>query len=115
MTPKPFGEKPKGRLHSIPIPRPKTTVYTTIARASPYIKDQLSWPIYVSNCIYEAYGLGNSTPETSILGGVFETAPGAAPVVPQSRQSSCRGTAGTGSGERSLRTCTHWALTIRSS
>jgi len=44
------------------------TVYMTVAGArrfqgirpqSLYIKDQPSWPIYVSNCIYETYDLGN--------------------------------------------------------
>jgi len=34
-----------------------------------YIKDQPSWPISVSNCIYETYDFG----ETLILGGGFRT------------------------------------------
>jgi hypothetical protein len=43
------------------------TVYMTVAGARRYqgirpqslhIKDQPSWPIYVSNCIYETYDLG---------------------------------------------------------
>ncbi len=37
-----------------------------------YMKDQPSWPISVSNCIYETYDLG----ETLILGGGFRTLQG---------------------------------------
>src|SRR6266404_6902620 len=56
------------------------TVYMTVAGArrfqgirpqSVYIKDQPSWPISVSSCIYETYDLG----ETLILGGGFRTGP----------------------------------------
>ena len=36
------------------------------------MKDQPSWPISVSNCIYETYDLG----ETLILGGGFRTVAG---------------------------------------
>jgi hypothetical protein len=34
---------------------------------SAYIKDQPSWPISVSNCIYETYDLGNSRLEAKCL------------------------------------------------
>jgi hypothetical protein len=71
-----FGREPKDA--SSISPNVKTTVYITVAGArrfqgirpqSVYIKDQPSWQISVSNCIYETYDLG----ETLLLGGGFRT------------------------------------------